>query len=114
MVKPISTELALRIKSGIILALIAVTATYAGPQTFGLFITCASVLMGWEWCRVVRGRNFDAIFLLQSVAVIGAGLLTLKGWPGTAIAVIVAAAWCSFWVHDWLGLKRQSWWSSAG
>ena len=114
MVKPISLELALRIKYGIILAAISVTATYAGPETFGVFIICASVLMSWEWCRVVRGRNFDAIFLLQTVAVIGSGLLTLRGWPATAIAVIVAAAWFSFWVHDWLGLKSHSWWTSAG
>jgi phosphatidate cytidylyltransferase len=114
MVKPISLELALRIKYGFVLAVFSLTATYAGPETFGVFMICASVLMSWEWCRVVRGRNFDAIFLLQISAVIGAGLLTLKGWPATAIAVTVIAAWLSFWVHDWLGLKSHSWWSSAG
>ena len=114
MVKPISSELILRIKSGFVLAVISVTATYAGPQTFGLFIICASILMSWEWCRVVRGRNFDAIFLLQMATVIGAGFLTLYGWPATAIGVIVAMTWMSFWVHDWLGLKTDTWWSAAG
>ena len=74
MVKPISSELVLRFNSALILAAISLTATYAGPQTFGLFILCASVLMSWEWCRVVRGRNFDAIFLLQIAAVISAGI----------------------------------------
>jgi phosphatidate cytidylyltransferase len=114
MVKPISSELVLRIKSGFVLAVISVTATYAGPETFGLFIICASILMSWEWCRVVRGRNFDAIFLLQLATVIGAGFLTLYGWPATAIGVIVAMTWMSFWVHDWLGLKTDTWWSAAG
>ncbi len=93
---------------------ISVAATYAGPQTFGLFIICASILMSWEWCRVVRGRNFDAIFLLQIAAVIGAGFLTLRGWPATAIGVIIAMTWLSFWVHGWLGLKTDIWWSAAG
>jgi phosphatidate cytidylyltransferase len=114
MVKPISSELALRLKSGFVLAVITLAATYAGPDTFGLFILCASVLMSWEWCRVVRGRNFDAIFLLQFAAVIGAGLLTLYGWPATAIGVVIAAAWLSFWVQERLGLKGNPWWSAAG
>jgi phosphatidate cytidylyltransferase len=114
MLKPIGLELALRIKYGFILAVISLTATYLGPETFGVFIICASVLMGWEWCRVVRGRNFDQIFLLQTAAVISSGLLTLKGWPGTAVGVIAAAAWLSFWVHHRLGLKTDSWWSFAG
>jgi phosphatidate cytidylyltransferase len=114
MVKPISSELVLRFNSALILAAISLTATYAGPETFGLFILCASVLMSWEWCRVVRGRNFDAIFLLQIAAVISAGFLTLHGWPATAIGVIAAAAWASFWVQERLGLKSDPWWSAAG
>ena len=114
MVKPISSELILKIKSAFVLGAVSVAATYAGPETFGLFIICASILMSWEWCRVVRGRNFDFIFLLQFVAVIGSGLLTLKGWPATAVGVIFAATWMSFWVHDWLGLKSDSRWSAAG
>jgi phosphatidate cytidylyltransferase len=114
MVKPISSELILRIKSAFVLGAVSVAATYAGPDTFGLFIICASILMSWEWCRVVRGRNFDFIFLLQFVAVIGSGLLTLEGWPATAVGVIFAATWMSFWVHDWLGLKSDPRWSAAG
>ncbi len=114
MVKPISTELVLRIKSAFVLVAIAFAATYAGPDTFGVCIICAAILMSWEWCRVVRGRNFDLIFLLQIVAVTGAGVLTIKGWPATAMIVIFAATWLSFWVHDWLGLKSDSWWSAAG
>jgi phosphatidate cytidylyltransferase len=114
MVKPISSELILRIKSAFVLAAISVAATYAGPDTFGVFIIVASILMSWEWCRVVRGRNFDFIFLLQIVAVIGSGLLTLKGWPATAMGVIFAATWMSFWVHGWLGLKSDPRWSAAG
>ena len=114
MVKPISSELVLRFNSALILAAISLTATYVGPQTFGVFILCASVLMSWEWCRVVRGRNFDTIFLLQIAAVISAGFLTLHGWPATAIGVIAGATWVSFWVQDRLGLKSDPWWSAAG
>ena len=70
--------------------------------------------MSWEWCRVVRGRNFDDIFLLQVRGGRRSGLLTLKGLPATAVGVIFAATWISFWVHDWLGLKSDPWWSAAG
>ena len=59
-------------------------------------------------------RNFDFIFLLQFVAVISTALLTLEGWPATAVGVIFAATWMSFWVHDWLGLKSDFRWSAAG
>lgn len=114
MVKPISSELVLRFNSALILAAVSLTATYAGPQTFGLLILCFSVLMSWEWCRVVRGRNFDAIFLLQIAAVITAGILTLDSYPATAVGVIAGATLVAFWLHDWLGLKSDPWWSAAG
>ncbi len=112
--KPISSELILRFNSALILVAISLTATYAGPETFGLLILCASVLMSWEWCRVVRGRNFDVIFLLQIAAVISAGVLTLNSYPATAIGVIIGATWIAFWLHERLGLKSDPWWSAAG
>ncbi len=114
MVRPISSELVLRLKSALVLVAISLAATYAGPETFGLLIVSAAVLMSWEWCRVVRGRNFDNIFLLQVAAVACAGVLTLKGFPGTAVLVIAGATWISFWVHEWAGLKSDPWWSAAG
>lgn len=114
MAKPISSELVLRFNSALILVAISVTATYAGPATFSCLILFFAALMSWEWCRVVRGRSFDRIFLLQIASIACAGVLTLKGYPGSAVGVIIGATWVSFWVHEWEGLKSDPWWTAAG
>jgi phosphatidate cytidylyltransferase len=114
MAKPISSELVLRFKSALVLAFISVAATYAGPDTFGTLILFFAALMSWEWCRVVRGRSFDGIFVLQIAAIVSAGVLTLKSYPATAAGVIIAATWISFWLHERAGLKSDPWWSAAG
>ncbi len=114
MAKPISSELVLRFNSALVLVAISVTATYAGPDTFGGLILFFAALMSWEWCRVVRGRGFDGIFVLQIAAIVCAGVLTLKSHPGVAVGVIVGATWISFWIHVRSGLKSDPWWSAAG
>jgi len=114
MAKPISSELVLRFKSALILAVLSVALTYAGPRTFAVLILVFAALMSWEWGRVVRGRSEDGIFVLQISAIIAAGILTLKSYPASAVAMIMAATWASFWIHKKSGLASDPWWSAAG
>ena len=114
MAEPIGSELVLRINSALILAGLTVALTYAGPQTFAGLILFFAALMSWEWGRVVRGRNFDSIFLLQAVAIAAAGILALKKYPASATAAIMGATWACFWMHKKAGLKSDPWWTAAG
>jgi phosphatidate cytidylyltransferase len=114
MAQPISSELILRVYSSLVLVGLSLALTYAGPQTFAGLILFAAVLMSWEWGRVVRDRNADPVFALQSAAIVIAGLLTLKKLHTLAIGVILAGTWMAFWAHKRTHLSSDPWWSAAG
>jgi phosphatidate cytidylyltransferase len=114
MVKPISSELALRSKSGLILAILSVALTYAGPWAFAALILAFATLISWEWGRVVRGRSADSIFAVQIGAIIAAGILTFRNYPASAVGMIMGATWASFWIHKKSRLASDPWWSAAG
>ncbi len=114
MAKPISSELALRIKSALILVALSIALTYASAQTFAALILVFVILMSWEWGRVVRGRGSDMIFAVQIAAIVAACILTLKNYPASAIGIIMGATLASFWIHKKAGLASDPWWSAAG
>jgi phosphatidate cytidylyltransferase len=120
MAKPISSELALRINSALVLVALTLALTYAGTQTFAALILYAATLMSWEWGRVVRGAGIDGIFAIQSAAIIAAGYFTLKHHSQGAVAIIIAvgiiivATWLAFRLHQKLDYGSDPWWSAAG
>jgi phosphatidate cytidylyltransferase len=114
MVKPLSSELVLRINSALVMVVLTLALTYAGTTTFAGLILFAAALMSWEWGRVVRGSNIDRIFLIQTVAIIAAGYSTLIGERVLAIALIVLATWLVFRLHKNSELTSDPWWSAAG
>ena len=115
MVKPISSELILRINSALTLAAVSLTATYAGPRDVR---PPHSLLFGLDELGVVPGRARPELRRHFPAAV----RRRHHCWPAYArkairpppCGVIAGAAWISFWVHDWLGLKSDPWWSAAG
>ncbi|KAI94062.1 phosphatidate cytidylyltransferase [Rhodomicrobium udaipurense JA643] len=114
MVKPLSSELVLRINSALVMVVLTLALTYAGTTTFAGLILFAAALMSWEWGRVVRGSNIDRIFVIQTVAIIAAGYATLIGERVLAIALIVLATWLVFRLHKNSELTSDPWWSAAG
>ena len=120
MAKPISSELALRVNSALVLVALTLALTYAGTQTFAALILFAATLMSWEWGRVVRGAGIDGIFAIQSAAIIAAGYFTLKHHSQGAVAIIIAvgiiivATWLAFRLHQKLDYRSDPWWSAAG
>ena len=114
MEEPISSDLALRFYSALVLVALSVTLAYAGPRTFAALILVFAALMGWEWGRVVRGRGFDGVFLMQTVAIATAGILTLGGYPASAVGTIVGATWACFWMQKKEEPRSDPWWTAAG
>jgi phosphatidate cytidylyltransferase len=114
MAKPVRSELVLRINSALVMVGLTLALTYAGTQTFAVLILFATGLMSWEWARVVRGVGVDAIFALQTGAIIAAGYCTLKNYPMLSIAIIAAATWMAFRLHKLSRLPSDPWWSAAG
>ena len=114
MAKPVSSELVLRVNSALVLVALTLALTYAGTQTFAGLILFAATLMSWEWGRVVRGIGIDAIFALQSAAIVAAGYFTLMHVPLAAVIIIIVATWLVFRLHQKLEYHSDPWWSAAG
>jgi phosphatidate cytidylyltransferase len=114
MAKAVSSELVTRTNSALVLVALTLALTYASTQTFAALILLATTLMSWEWGRVVRGGGLDAIFGLQTAAIVGAGYLTLKNHEMLAVLLIMAATWIAFKVHKRANLPSDPWWTAAG
>lgn len=72
----------------------ALAATVAGGWWFTLLVATASVLMCWEWGRLVRGAQagVDLGLGLHVAAVLVAVLLASFGFPGRGALVLAVAA----------------------
>jgi phosphatidate cytidylyltransferase len=114
MADTVASELSLRFRSALVLAAVALTLTYASEKTFAGLIIAFAALMSWEWARVVRGRMLDSILVLQILAITAAGVLTLRTYPASAVAIIMAATWLSFSIHKAWALPADPWWTAAG
>lgn len=86
------SNLTLRILSGAVLAAVAFLLAYSGPLPFGILILACSLVMSWEWGRLVRGSSFDLGFYVQAAAVTVAIALAAFGFVAPAFAVLCIAA----------------------
>jgi len=87
-----SGNLKLRIISGVVLAAVALLLTYLGPMSFAALVLACTVVISWEWGRLVRGASFDVGFWVQAIAVGVAVILAAAGYAAPAIVVLAAAA----------------------
>ena len=88
----VSSNLKLRIVSGLVLAAVAFGLAYAGPLPFALLVLLCSVVISWEWGRLVRGASFDLGFFVHATAVAAAIVLAGAGYAALGLAVLSIAA----------------------
>lgn len=89
-------ELAQRIGSAIVLAVLALLLTFAGLWPFTLMIGSGGIILAWEWGRLVRGAAFDAAFWIHAVVVVAACVLvaTAEIWFAF-FALLLGAGGCA-------------------
>lgn len=86
------SELAKRVVFGVLLAAVALGLLWSGPIGFALLILVISLVMAWEWGRVVRGTDQDITMLVHGVAVIAAICLAAIGYAALgAFAILIGA-----------------------
>jgi phosphatidate cytidylyltransferase len=84
-------EVGLRVASALVLAAIALGAAIASPWTFALLVVVSSVIVAWEWGRVVRSKSFDGITMIESVGVAALVILLTLGQPDLALIALAAS-----------------------
>jgi phosphatidate cytidylyltransferase len=87
-----SGNLKLRILSGVAFAAVALLLTYFGLLTFALLVLVCSMVICWEWGRLVRGVGFDIGFWVHAVSVAAAIVLAAAGHAALSLAVLIVAA----------------------
>ncbi len=89
---PSFRDVGVRVATGVAMAAVALAVLWAGSLPFAALVGAVAVVVAWEWGRIVRSAGVDAIFVIQTGAVIAAVLLAAKGLAGLGlIAVLVAA-----------------------
>ena len=81
-----------RIVFGALMAAIALGLLWAGAIPFAILILAVSLVMSWEWGRVVRASNTDVTLLVHCLAVTAAIILAALGYAGLGGAVVVIGA----------------------
>jgi phosphatidate cytidylyltransferase len=106
------TELGLRIASGVVLAAIALGATWAGGFAFKLLSVAIGLLVYYEWSTITRlsERDFqgNAVGWLSQAVIAGLVLLDYMHVSLPVLAVFVAAA------ALWVSIRAGSWWLPGG
>jgi phosphatidate cytidylyltransferase len=87
-----SSNLKLRLISGIVLATLAFALLYAGALPFALLVLVCAVVISWEWGRLVRGEAFDLGFFVHAFAVAAAIVLAGAGYAALSVAALIIAA----------------------
>jgi phosphatidate cytidylyltransferase len=104
-------EVGLRVASALVLAAIALGAAIASSWTFALLVVVSSVIVAWEWGRVVRSKSFDGITMVEAVGVAALVILVTLGRPDLALIALAA----SVAVIGFVGLASNALgWSIAG
>lgn len=70
-----------RLIAGLVLAAGTIFLTWLSPWTYGLFVMAVGLIVAWEWGRMVRKVELDAVLVIHLSSVVAAGLLALFGLP---------------------------------
>lgn len=85
-------DLVKRLVFGVLLALVALALLWGGTLSFALLLLVVSLVMAWEWGRVVRGTDQDVTMLVHAVTVTVAIGLAAFGYAALGAAVVLIGA----------------------
>lgn len=89
-------EIAKRVASAVVLAIVALGAVIASPWSFTVLVIVAGGIVAWEWGKLVRGTGSDLIALIGALTVAAIVMLVTLGKIDSAllpIPISVAAVW---------------------
>ncbi|HRD74740.1 MAG TPA: phosphatidate cytidylyltransferase [Hyphomicrobiaceae bacterium] len=81
-------DLTQRTISGLALAAAALLLTYLGPLPFAGLVLAIAMALTWEWGRVVRDGEIDAVMIVHGIAILAAIVATFLKAPAIAILIV--------------------------
>jgi phosphatidate cytidylyltransferase len=81
-----------RLLSGVAMAAGVALFTFSGPAPFAAMVVGVSLLVSWEWARLVHGPETGILVAVQIGAVAAAGLLAASLSPGLGLLALSIGA----------------------
>lgn len=103
-------ELWLRLASAFVLGGATLALTWSGLWPFAVLVGAVTLVVAWEWGRVVRGRAFDTIYWASAAVLMVGVVLAAADWPRLALCVLLAGAASIAWVEH----RRDGNWAALG
>ncbi len=106
----LSTDLAPRAASSVVMIAAALSALWVGGDVFILFWLACALAIHWEWQTLIDAPRFRARFFGGAAFIVLAVLLLRSGFTGGALLVIAVGAE----TLAWLGGPGKRVWAGAG
>ena len=99
-----------RLVSGLAMGVVAAVCTFLGAVPFAVLVVVVTVLLSWEWGRLVHGREADIVIAVHVGAVGVAAVLAAVGFVGLGLLALPIGAILAML----LSLGRNSLFSALG
>jgi phosphatidate cytidylyltransferase len=91
-VERLGGDFVVRLLSGVGMAAAVALFTLSGPTPFALMVVAISLLVSWEWGRLVHGPDAGILVAVQLGAAAVAGLLATVQYPGLGLLALLIGA----------------------
>jgi phosphatidate cytidylyltransferase len=91
-VERLGGDFVVRLLSGVAMAAAVALFTLSGPTPFALMVVAISLLVSWEWGRLVHGPDAGILVAVQLGAAAVAGLLATVQYPGLGLLALLIGA----------------------
>jgi phosphatidate cytidylyltransferase len=81
-----------RLVWGLVMAAAAAALLFAGPIPFYGLVVVVTLLLSWEWTRLVHGGSADALMAVHLGASGLAAILAAMGWPALGLLALLIGA----------------------
>ena len=110
LVARLGSDFAPRLASGLALGAVAALFTFSGVLPFSVLVVVVTLLLSWEWGRLVHGREADMVVAIHVSSAGAAAVLAALGYVGLGLLALPIGAILAML----LSLGRNSLFSALG
>jgi phosphatidate cytidylyltransferase len=88
----LGSDFALRLASGVAMGVLAAVCTLSGVLPFAVLVVVVTMLLSWEWGRLVHGRAADLVIAVHIGAAGVAAVLAAAGFVGLGLLALFIGA----------------------
>ena len=88
----LGSDFALRLASGVAMGAVAAVCTLAGTLSFAVLVVVVTLVLSWEWGRLVHGREADLVIAVHVGAAGVAAVLAAAGFVGLGLLTLAIGA----------------------